>query len=101
MSSILCNLSLRSILRSYNRRFARNSVLLAVCDIEFPLLKSPKTAASIGIIRLPVAFILTSSSFPFSFTMPFTTAQPMLFVPKSSPRMFFIVLFFINFFPNL
>ena len=81
------------------RRTILSLVLSAVWEIEFPLSKSPKMSADIGIILLPAELMLMGLKYvvllsrEISFAL--TTAQPILLVPKSNPNIFFIILAFL------
>ena len=96
--------SRRRRLRSRSRRAILNRVLSAVCDIELPLSKSPKMSADIGIILLPAQLIWhgfnNTVSFSRATSSAFTTAHPILFVPKSRPRIFFIFIVFLVILPT-
>ena len=83
------NLSRRRRNLSLNLRAPLNAVLSLVLDTLFPLSNSPIWSADIGIIRLPAASIPTKDFSPLP-SASFTRAQPMLFVPRSSPNIFFM-----------
>ena len=84
----------RSLYRWRLRRILRLMVLSAFVVMLFPFSKFVNSSTVKGLTLTPN---LTMDDFSSVFSASFTTAHPILFVPKSSPRIFFIRVSFKNY----